>query len=65
MEFLDAIDKSLEEDDKASADALLDETNLFNSLKNMKHDKTPGMSGLTTEWYLHFGPTLKTIFWSV
>jgi len=59
-EFLETIDKKLDEEDKMSADTLLNETNLFNSLKNMKHDKSPGISGLTTEWYHHFWPFIKT-----
>ncbi len=59
-EFLEAIDKKLDVEDKRSADTLLNESNLFNSLKNMKHDKSPGISGLTTEWYFHFWPFIKT-----
>ena len=59
FEFLQAIDKKLEEDDKMATNILLDESNLFKSLKNMKRDKSPGISGLTMEWYFHFWSHIK------
>ena len=62
FEFLEAIDKNLDDTDKNVTNIPLDESNLFTSLKNMKDDKSPGISGLTKEWYLQFWSNIKEDF---
>jgi hypothetical protein len=61
-EFLDAIDKSLNTFDKNLTNTPLTEANLFESLKNMNDDKSPGPDGLSKEWYLHFWMFIKGDF---
>ena len=38
----------------------MSETGLFNSMKSMKNNKTPGNDGLTKEFYETFCDVLKT-----
>ena len=38
----------------------MSETGLFNSMKGMKNNKTPGNDGLTKEFYETFWDVLKT-----
>ena len=40
----------------------LTEANIFESLKNMNDDKSPGPDGLTKKWYLHFWTFIKGDF---
>ena len=62
IEFLDTIDKSLNIPDKNLTNTPLTEVNLFESLKNMNDDKSPGPDGLSKEWYLHFWIFVKGDF---
>ena len=59
-EFLDKLDISLSHLTKDDLDKPLDEDELFNALKDMNDNKSPGTSGLTKEWYLYFWPNIKT-----
>ena len=59
MGFVEAIDKKVSLEDKYFADTSISETNLFDSLKKMKNNKTPGPDGLTKEWYFTFWEIIK------
>ena len=45
----------ISEDQKAKCDIDIIEEELFETLKNFKQNKSPGMDGITTEFYVIFG----------
>ena len=56
-EFLEKIDKKISEEDRDVMDADFSESELFESLKSLQDNKSPGFDGLTKEFYVFFlGP---------
>ena len=52
----------LSEDESKLCEEDLTENNLYDSLKSMQNDKSPGNDGLTKEFYETFWNELKEIF---
>lgn len=58
-EFLDKIDKKVDSNDMADLERDLSERELFEALKSLGKDKTPGPDGLTREWFIEFWEKIK------
>ena len=52
--FTDKINKKLRNVDKDYLDQNLSEQELYNALLKLQNNKTPGIDGLTKEFYVHF-----------
>lgn len=57
--FTDKINKKLRNVDKDYLDQNLSEQELYNALLKLQNNKTPGIDGLTKEFYVHFWDSLK------
>ena len=62
QDFINQIDKKISQEDKERLDEDLSEKELYEALKALKDHKSPGLSGLTKEFYLHFWEVIKTPF---
>jgi hypothetical protein len=60
--FLDQVDVQLEMGEKEALDLPLSENELYEALKSLHDDKSPGPSGLTKEFYMYFWEHLKGIY---
>ena len=65
-EFHSKIEKKVTLEEKTNLDKDFTESELFDALKSLKDNKSPGMDGLTKEWYMFFwdkikGPFLKCV----
>ena len=61
-EFISKINKQLREDDNVLLEKRLDEEELLNALNKLQNNKTPGMDGLTKEFYVHFWNIIKSSY---
>ena len=58
--FINKIDRIVSIDDRSTLDQNLSEEELLNALNKIQNNKTPGMDGLTKEFYVHFWGCLKS-----
>jgi len=61
-EFLSKIDIQITPEQKEYMDRDLSETELFNALLKLNDDRSPGHSGLTKEFFVHFWQDLKPLY---
>ena len=60
--LLSKVDVKIDEDKKIELDKKLDEKELFEALKQLKDNKSPGPDGLTKEFYVEFWDDLKILY---
>ena len=58
-EFFNKIDQKICEEDRDAMDADFSESELFESLKSLQDNKSPGFDGLTKEFYVFFWDQIK------
>ena len=60
--FLEQVDVKLEREDREALDRPLSERELYDALKSLPDNKSPGPSGLTKEFFMFFWEHLKPLY---